>query len=65
MLVNGDTIFEADEAFTVHLSGASNATISDANGTGTIVNDDAQPSFVIDDVSHSEGNSGTTSYVLQ
>ena len=28
------------------------------------VNDDAAPSFTIDDVSHDEGNSGTTSYVF-
>ena len=64
VLVNGDTTFEADEAFTVHLSNASGATISDADGTGTIVNDDAAPSFSIDDVTHNEGNSGTTSYVF-
>ena len=64
VLVNGDTTFETDEIFTVHLSGASNATISTADGTGTIVNDDTQPSFVIDDVTHNEGNSGTTSYVF-
>ena len=64
VLVNGDTTFETDEAFTVHLSGATNATISDADGTGTIVNDEAAPSFAIDDVTHNEGNSGTTSYVF-
>ena len=55
---------EANETFTVHLSNASGATISDADGTGTITNDDAAPSFAIDDVTHSEGNSGTTSYVF-
>ena len=64
MLVNGDTTYEADEAFTVHLSNASGATISDADGTGTIENDDAAPSFAIDDVTHNEGNAGTTSYVF-
>ena len=41
VLVNGDTNFEPNEAFTVHLSGAVNATISDADGTGTITNDDS------------------------
>src|SRR5205823_5646055 len=50
VLVNGDTKFEADETFTVHLSAAVNATISTADGTGTIVNDDAAPSLSIDDV---------------
>src|SRR5204863_9553605 len=64
VLVNGDTTFEIDEGFTVHLSNASGATISDADGTGTIVNDDNVPSFSIDDVSHNEGNTGTTSYVF-
>src|SRR5439155_693458 len=64
VLVNGDITFEGDEAFTVHLCDASNATIRDADGTGTIVNDDAAPSFSIDDVTHSEGDAGTTSYVF-
>src|SRR5947207_10585466 len=62
VLVNGDTTFEASEAFTVHLSNATGATISDADGTGTIINDDAAPSFSIDDVTHNEGDAGTTSY---
>src|SRR5439155_1118929 len=64
ILVNGDTTFEPDETFTVHLSNASGATISDADGTGTMVNDDNVPSFSIDDVTHDEGNAGTTSYVF-
>ncbi|HEX8069048.1 MAG TPA: Calx-beta domain-containing protein [Pyrinomonadaceae bacterium] len=42
--VNGDTAFEPTEAFTVHLSNATGgATISDADGTGTITNDDPAP----------------------
>ncbi|HEX4630946.1 MAG TPA: Calx-beta domain-containing protein, partial [Chthoniobacterales bacterium] len=44
VLVNGDTTVEPDETFSVHLSNALNATISDADGTGTIVNDDVTPS---------------------
>src|SRR5207302_6287353 len=55
VLVNGDTKFETNEAFTVHLSGATNSTISDADGVGTIVNDDSLPSFAIEDVSDNEG----------
>ena len=64
VLVNGDNKFETGEAFTVNLHDAVDATISDANGTGTITNDDAPPSFSIDDVTHNEGDAGTTSYVF-
>jgi FG-GAP-like repeat/Calx-beta domain len=39
--VNGDTKIEANEAFFVNLSGATNgATIGDGQGTGTIIDDD-------------------------
>ena len=38
--ISGDTAVEADETFTVALSGAVGATIADATGLGTIVNDD-------------------------
>src|SRR2546430_11391711 len=55
-----DPMFEADETFTVHLSGATGATISDADGLGTITNDDSTPTLAIDDVTHNEGNAGTT-----
>ena len=40
VLVNGDTTYEPDETFAVHLSNPTNATITTADGTGTIVNDD-------------------------
>jgi hypothetical protein len=39
--VNGDLTIEPDETFLVDLSNASNATIANSRGTGTIVNDDA------------------------
>jgi hypothetical protein len=64
VLVNGDSTYEANEAFTVHLSTPVDASIGTADGTGTIVNDDIVPSFSIDNVSHNEGNAGTTSYVF-
>jgi CSLREA domain-containing protein len=65
VLVNHDDKFENNEAFTVHLFGESGATIGTANGTGTITNDDAMPSFAIDSITHDEGNgAGTTSYVF-
>ena len=39
--VCGDTAVEPDETFFVNLSGATNATIADNQGQGTITNDDA------------------------
>ncbi len=50
VLVNGDAKHEADDAFLVNLSSPSNASLSDAQGTGTITNDDGVPSLSIDDV---------------
>ena len=41
--VNGDTTVELDETFLVNLSAPVNATINDAQGQGTIQNDDATP----------------------
>src|SRR5204862_376659 len=64
--VNGDTLFEPDETFFVNLSNPTNAAIQDAQGTGTILNDDtspsppATPSVVINDVQLTEGNAGST-----
>lgn len=39
--INGDTTFEPNETFFVNLSNAVNATIADAQGVATIVDDDA------------------------
>ena len=33
-------------------------------GRARFMNDDAAPSFAIDDVTHNEGDSGTTAYVF-
>jgi hypothetical protein len=57
--INGDVLGEPDETFVVDLSGASGATIADAQGIGTIVDDEGPSSLVVDDVSTTEGNSGT------
>src|ERR1041385_5324968 len=62
VLVNGDTQPAPNETFTVHLSNAVNATITDADGTGTITNDDG--AFSINDVTMNEGNAGQTSFVF-
>jgi T1SS-143 domain-containing protein len=41
--IANDTLDEADETFTVTLSAPTNATLADATGIGTIVDDDAAP----------------------
>ena len=55
----GDAADEFDETYHVILSGAANASITKATGIGTITNDDSPPTVSIDDVSTTEGNSGT------
>ena len=44
--VIGDTAVEPNETFFVNLSGAAGATIADAQGVGTIINDDSPPPSV-------------------
>jgi Calx-beta domain len=64
--VNGDTAVEPDETFAVNLANGTvtgNATIADAQGVGTIVNDDQAPSRIsINDVTMAEGNAGQTAF---
>lgn len=60
--INGDTLHETDETFTVTLSNAAGARVTDGSATGSILNDDARPSLRIADVSLAEGNGGTTSF---
>jgi hypothetical protein len=62
--VHGDATYEADEHVTVDLSNPTGATIADDSGTGTITNDDAAPTFAINDVSLAEGNAGITSFTF-
>ena len=45
----GDTLDENDETFTVTLSAPANATLADAQATGTIVDDDPLPGVRADD----------------
>nr|WP_232786762.1 Calx-beta domain-containing protein [Mycolicibacterium aurum] len=60
--VNGDTLVELDEQFTLTLSSPVNATIADGSGVGTIRNDDIDqtpstpPAVSISDLSVNEGN---------
>jgi thermitase len=56
--VSGDTAAEPNETFVVNLSAATNATIADAQGVGTIVNEDL-PSLAISNASATERNFGT------
>jgi parallel beta-helix repeat protein len=71
VLVQGDTVVEADETFTVTLSAPVNATIADGQATGTISDDDAPPlsglelshgSLVWQDLSAATGTAGQDSY---
>ena len=55
-----DTIFEGDEVFTLELSAPDNATILDASGTATIVDDDIAPQIRIDDVMVNEADAGAS-----
>ena len=58
--INGDVLFESNETFFVNLTTPTNASLSDAQGQGSITNDDAAANtLTINDVSISEGNSGT------
>ena len=59
-----DTVNEVTEQFVINLDTPVNATIADAQGVGTIPNDDPEVNFSIDDITHNEGNSGTTSYTF-
>ena len=60
--INGDDAVELDEGFFVNLSNPSNATITDAQGAGTILNDD-QATVTVADVSVNEDD-GTATLTL-
>lgn len=55
-----DNTFEPDETFFINLSNATTATITDAQGQATIVNDDPQPTIAIAASSRLEGAQGTS-----
>ncbi len=58
--VSGDTTVEPNETFLVNLTNPSNATIADAQGIGTILNDDSGslPTLSINDLTVVEGQDG-------
>ena len=59
----GDAFDEADETFSLKLSGAKGAEIADGEATGTILDDDAPPSVSVGSpVSVPEGQTGDASF---
>ena len=64
MPVHSDALDEIDEDFTVGLSSALNATISDADGLGTITDDDPEPSLSVNNVTVNEHEDATFTVTL-
>ena len=63
--VIGDTTFEADEAFQVQLSNCTPCSFANDTGNAIIFNDDSpSPALSIDDISVTEGNSGTKNFIF-
>jgi hypothetical protein len=64
VLVNGDTLVEYDEYFSVNITNVSGAQLSGGWSTGYILDDDTPPTIGIYDASAYEGNSGTTTKMV-
>ena len=62
--VNADLLDEEDEDFTINLSSPVDATIADPQGLGSITDNDPLPALSVNDVTVTEGNSGTTNAVF-
>lgn len=62
--VVGDPKLEPNETFVVNLSNPLFGVVTDAQGQGTILNDDPVPRMAIDDVRVVEGDSGTANAVF-
>jgi Calx-beta domain-containing protein len=58
--VQDDSVFEGDETFNLDLSGAVNGSLVDAQGQGTISEDDAAPNISVDDPSVAENGATLT-----
>lgn len=58
--VTGDMLDELNESYFVKLSAATNASIADSSGLGTITDNDTAPTLSINDVTILEGHSGLT-----
>ena len=64
VLIFGDNTFEDDETFVLNLGNPLNVTIARGQGLGTIINDDPIPTISINNVTLSEGNTGTRLFLL-
>jgi len=64
ILVNGDLLVEPDEEFYLTLSSPSNATLTRPQGAGVIQNDDGVTQVSVNNISVTEGNSGTTNAIF-
>ena len=62
--ISGDLSDEFDETFTMTLSNPMSATISRAQATGTIVDNDAPPTLTILNATSVEGNNGATEAIV-
>ena len=60
VLINGDTLAEANEYLAVNVTGVSGAQLSGGWAYGYILDDDTPPTIAIYDSSVAEGGSGTT-----
>jgi uncharacterized protein (TIGR03437 family) len=63
VIVNGDVSVELNEMFFVNVNNVIGATVADAQGLGTVLNDDS-PVLSINDVVASEGDTGTTIFTF-
>jgi hypothetical protein len=62
--VNGDTVYEGNETFALVISAPVGVTISTPMVLGTIVDDDAPPTFSMSDVDQAEGDVGAMLIVV-
>ena len=56
----GDVIFEGNESFTVELQNVTGAAVVRSTGTCTILENDPVPTLSVNDITVTEGDSGTT-----
>ncbi len=62
--ITGDALDEPNETFFVNLSGPNYATLANSRALGTITDNDAAPKLSINNLTVTEGNSGTVDLVF-